>query len=169
VTVRERIAVAPGIASVLDWMSSRSHREQLLLAAAATVATVAVMLITIWNPLIAYRQTSFSEVVEYDNVLARVRMADPDALSARKGQLAGDDETTVAGSAASHGLLISRIEPEGDYMRIAFEDADFMRILQWVSEMEGAGAGRAVAVEMERRPAPGLVNAQITLETRSQR
>lgn len=159
--IRERLNSLPAIAST--WFNARSTREQFLLAGLAAVAVVALLYSAVWRPLTVHRDAAIADVARYDTLRAEVRLAGPSGLNPAAG-LQGAEAPSIAGSAADHGLLVRRIEPEGDNTRLSFEDAEFARILDWIASMEGAGIARVSTVQIDRRPAPGVVNAQITLE-----
>lgn len=148
----------------LTWFSARSTREQLLLAGLAMVAAVAFSYTIVWRPLAAHRDAAVSQIARYDALMAEVRSAGPAGLTPRVSMAEGAEAPSIAGSAADHGLLVRRIEPEGANTRLSFEDADFASILDWITSMEAAGIARVASVQIDRRPAPGVVNAQITLE-----
>ena len=68
-------------------------------------------------------------------------------------------------SAASHGLLIRRIEPDGENTRITLVDVDFAAMIGWIADLERSGGSTLEAIDVERRPAPGTVNARLTLRS----
>lgn len=160
----ERLAALPVLSKARTWFSGRSEREQILLASLAGVAVVGLWAVFLWGPLQASRAAGMAEIARYDELLARAQSMDRAMLA--RAPIATDttERPSVAGSAASHGLLVRRIEPDGDATRISLEDAEFARILDWIAEMEATGLARVASVRMERRPEPGTVNAQVTLE-----
>lgn len=160
--IKERLDSVGGNAS--GWFNARSTREQFLLAGLAAVATVALLYTAVWSPIAAHRDAAVSDIARYDTLMAEVRLAGPEGLNPAVGLAQGAEAPSIAGSAADHGLLVRRIEPEGANTRLSFEDAEFEGILDWIASMEGAGIARVSAVQIDRRPAPGVVNAQITLE-----
>lgn len=160
--IRERLKSLPGDTGA--WFSARSAREQFLLAGLATVATVALLYTAVCRPLAAHRDAAVSEIARYDALMAEIRRAGPAGLAPAIGLAEGVEAPSIAGIAADQGLLVRRIEPEGANTRLSFEDADFAGILDWIATMETGGLARVSAIQIDRRPAPGVVNAQITLE-----
>jgi len=159
--MRERLNSLAGDSGA--WFTARSMREQFLLGGLAAVGAVALLYTIVWRPLASYRDAAVTDIARYDTLMAEVSLAGPDGLNLTAG-LQGAEAPSVAGSAAEHGLLVRRIEPEGENTRLSFEDADFVGILDWIASMETAGIARVSTVQIDRRPAPGIVNAQITLE-----
>ncbi|MDZ4760814.1 MAG: type II secretion system protein GspM [Alphaproteobacteria bacterium] len=141
------------------WLERRSERERLLLGGLAVLACLSILMFGVWGPLASARAEAVLEIGRYDALLARTRQS-PEALTAAAPQ---GPTPSLADSAASHGLLIRRIEPEGETTRIAFEDADFAALIGWIVDMEASGVAKLSSVQLERRPAPGVVNAQISV------
>lgn len=146
----------------VDWWSLRSSREQALLIGLAAVTVLALLFTLIWGPLLAVRRDALQDIRTYRALAAQVRVAGP----ALAGRAAGAASSTagVAASAAGFGLVIRRLEPQGSRTRVVVEDAQFDRMLRWIERLERDGV-RVEAVRLERRPAPGVVNAQLTLGT----
>ena len=49
-------------------------------------------------------------------------------------------------------------------MRILLDDVPFAALMLWLAELETAQGVTARAVEINRRPAPGMVSARLLLE-----
>jgi general secretion pathway protein M len=69
--------------------------------------------------------------------------------------------------ASKDGILgkpLSRINPDGEkQIRVWVEDTSFDALLRWMQDLQSRYGVRVDAVAIERRPAPGLVNARLTL------
>lgn len=162
-TLRERLEASRALGAASQWLESRSQREQIALVALVCIAIAALVYAAVWSPLADARDRALADIAAHDAVLARVRAAGS-ALNAEA--LNRGPPSSLADSAAIHGLLIRRIEPEGEWTRIAFADAEFTQILAWIDGLEKSRAATLVALEIERRPAPGVVNASVALEAR---
>ncbi len=161
----ETLAKIPGLAQGREWFDARTSRERILLSGLTVAGVCAVVAMGVWRPLVAQRDAALSEIARYDEVLAQVRAVGPAGLNASAGRAGGEASApSIADSAASHGLLIRRIEPDGENTRVALEDADFVHVLDWIASMESAAIARVASIQMDRRPAPGTVNVQVTLE-----
>ena len=161
-SVLDRISALPAMSASRAWFGQRSAREQLLLIGLGALAMGAFLLMLVWSPLAAQRDAALSQIEQYDTLLARVHAAGPELK--RSTPTSGAEATSVADSAATHGLLIRRIEPDGELTRIAFEDAHFLQLIDWIASIQADGLARVTAIQMDRRPAPGTVNAQVTVE-----
>ena len=72
--------------------------------------------------------------------------------------------TRITDSAALGEVLVRRLEPEGALVRVTLDDAPYDAVIKWIAAMETDAAIALVAVEMDRRTAPGIVAARLTLE-----
>ena len=69
-------------------------------------------------------------------------------------------------TAPEFDLAIRRIEPEGAGAgaQLVLDDADFASVLLWIEALEQDHRLRLTAVEMDRRPEPGVVAARMSFE-----
>ena len=72
--------------------------------------------------------------------------------------------TRITESAELAGVLVRRLEPEGAVVRVSLDDAPYETVVNWVAKMESDAAIALVAIELDRRTAPGIVAARLTLE-----
>ena len=165
-SLSDRIAKFRGVSDAHEWFDARTAREQVLVSALVIVGVCALLVMAVWRPLMAQRDAAMSEIARYDDLLAQVRIAGPTALTTGTSTIGGEEANapTIASSAASHGLLIRRIEPDGENTRVALENADFAHVLDWIASMESTSIARVASIQMDRRPEPGAVNVQVTLE-----
>jgi general secretion pathway protein M len=140
------------------WWAQRSPRERVLLAVMAAALGSYGIIAGVAQPLLAARSAALAGIARSDAALARLAVL-PTASP-------GADERPAAAilteTAPGYGLSIRRIEAEGDGARLDLGDAGFAEIVLWIDELERAHALRLVAVEMERRPTPGVVGARLT-------
>ena len=57
----------------------------------------------------------------------------------------------VTQSAEAAGLELRRIEPEGERIRVAVEDAPFAQVVLWISDLEADRDVTLSAIELDRR------------------
>lgn len=149
------------VAPARDWFDAREPREQALLSLLAAVAVVGVLAIGVWRPLADARAGALADVFRYDAILARTAaLKEPLLLGAPNAA-----KPSIADSAARHGLVVRRIEPESEERtRIVLEEADYRSVVEWISDIETAHTARAVSVDFARRPSPGVVSATVVVE-----
>lgn len=145
-------------AAAVEWWSARAPREQVLLAVLAAVATVYVLIFMIWRPLEQARADARAAIRAYDAVAARARAAGPE-LGRRAA--AATPAAAIGSSAAAAGLTVRRLDPDGSGARVTLEDAPYDATVRWMETLEREHALTVLEARLERRPAPGLVNATI--------
>ncbi len=149
-------------ATAAEWWAQRLPRERLLIAIMAGLAVLAVLMFGVWKPIESARARARTDIRTYETLSSQMRAAGPEAVRRAVNQSAAG-AGGLTDSAAAVGLTIRRIDPDGDRTRVALEDVPFAVVVDWLDRVERDNGLRAVEVKMERRPAPGVVNAEITL------
>jgi general secretion pathway protein M len=146
--------------SIGGWWRRRSQRERILLAAMASALAVHLLFAGAARPLLEARATALAAIAQHDAALVRLA-----GLSEWDEPVASTEPVTaiVTASAAGYDLTIRRIEAEDEGARLEIEDAGFPELVLWIEELERAHALRLVAIEIDRRPEPGVVGARLTL------
>ena len=141
------------------WWSGRSAREQVLLGTLAGLAILALLLIAIVRPLEAARARAAADIRTYETLALRVRAAGPGIASAAVRK--GPPSAIVAASAASAGVNVERVEPEGGRLTVALSPAPFNTVLRFVADLEQTSALRVGEARIEAGPnTDGTVTAQ---------
>jgi general secretion pathway protein M len=145
------------------WWGNRTPRERRLLIALASTATLVLLIMAIYKPLADTRSRAMADIHTYEVLAAQLRIAGPELARLRAIDRSASP-ATVASSASSFGLTLSRIEPQEGFIRVSLQDADFTKVVQWLVQLESTSTLRVSQVRMDRRPTPGFINAQITLK-----
>lgn len=140
-------ALAPWLERGHTWWSDRSARERMLLGILAISGTAALLLIAVLRPLQSARTQAAADIRTYDGLAARLRQAGPNLAA---GHSQGPPATIVSQTAAAVGLTVSRIEPEGNKLRVAFADASFEAVLRWVAAIERTSGLRVSEARIDR-------------------
>lgn len=151
------------LAPVLLWWEARAPRERLLLAILLGVLALWLAIVAIWQPLQSARGRLGDQIVRYERALT-VLQSQP-AVAAPVA--APDDRplnVVITETAAAFQLTIRRLEPEGARIRVVLDEAPFDAVILWLEAVQRDHGLRVTQVEMTRRPAPGVVNATLTLE-----
>ncbi len=143
------------------WMA-RSARERQLLAILAVLLLIAVAIAGIIRPFEARRAMLKADIARSDALAARLGAAGP-GLALPAGRRNGAATAIVTDSATAAGLSLARIEPEGGRVHVVVTEAPFNGILRWIADLERTSALRVMEIKLERRPAPGVVGADVTL------
>lgn len=156
-------AIAPLRSGLARWLDARSPRERGLLLALAGIAAVALFVTLVWRPIDASRSAALADIERYDRLAARLRVAGPD-VARQAAARAGSPSTLVTESAAKAGLTIQRIEPQGSNIGVTLDAAGFDVLVGWLAGIERDAGLKVRDIKLDRRPDPGVVTAQITLE-----
>lgn len=151
----------PGRLPLGRWWAQRSAREQVLIALATAMLVVYTGVAGGLRPLLAARAEARDAIARYDADLARMA-ASPDSATAARPDASRPAATVLTDTAPDFGLDIRRIEAEGDLARVELADAAFADVLGWLDALHRTYALRPVAVEMDRRAAPGIVAARLS-------
>jgi general secretion pathway protein M len=160
------------------WLTGRSPRERALMCAMTLAAAGMTVYEGAWRPLTAARATAAEEVARTERAIAAVRALEVQGASRGASTPAADSATgsrwgaepgsaparVAAETAAELGLVIRRLSPEGGRVAVAIENAPFSTLIEWIEVLQVEHAIAVASAEIERRPEPGVVSAQIVLE-----
>ena len=143
-------------------VSELSGRERVLLLLVLPAVLLLVGFRFGWEPLRDLRVAREIEIANY-------RLVTQAAAQARTQAPAAEPDSTpfaarVTQGAEAAGLELRRIEPEGERLRVAVEDAPFAQVLLWIADLEAERRVTLAAIELDRRIAPGTVSARLLLE-----
>lgn len=141
---------------------ARSAREQVLLGALAAAGLLALLLVAVVRPLESARARAAADIRTYDMLAMRLRSAGPDIGMAQKGPPAA----LVSQAAATAGLAVQRIEPEGGRLNVVLADAPFDAVVRFTAEIERTSGLRVSEARIDRSPTAigsGLVSASLLL------
>ena len=146
------------------WFARLSLRERVMVAAAVPLALLLILYQFAWVPLQDARAARLDEIAAYRLVTgaAARRAADPTPVAAPAP--ADPIATRVTQSAEAAGLQLRRLEPEGTGLRVTLDDVAFADLMLWLADMQTTFAVRVAAVEVDRRPVPGVVSTRLLLE-----
>lgn len=139
-----------------------SARERVLILAMALLGALAAGYVYFWEPMVRDRARLVADIDRADRLTARLapwRGSDLPALPVAAETLT----VVVAETARDRGLFIRRLEPEEGRARVSLENAGFEALIGWLAELRTDHAVRIAAIEIERRPEPGMVAARMTL------
>lgn len=151
------------MSTIPAWWSGRTGRERLLLLAAGAALGLYVAVVLVAGPLIAGRDEARAGIARMDAALARLA-ALPETTTPIRPTDARAVPAIVTETAPGYDLTLRRIEPEGAGARVVVEDAGFAELLRWIAALENAHGLRLRAIEIDRRPEPGVVSARALLE-----
>ena len=146
------------------WWTQRSLREQWLLGGLACVTAIYFAIAGVAQPLVAGRAAALEAIAEHDRALAQLEAVPTDELPVLTLSAAKPVTAVLTETASEFELAIRRIEPEDAGARLVLDDADFAEVLLWIEALESEHRLRLTAIEMDRRPEPGVVSARMSFE-----
>ena len=138
-------------------------RERLLLGLALPAVLVGAGYQLAWTPIEASRAEARAEIAAWRQLRAAAARAGgpaPEIALPDRGPLG----PRVTRSAEGFGIAPSRLEPEGERLRVVIDEAPWEDLVLWIAAMESDEGLRLAAAEVDRRAAPGAVSARLTLE-----
>lgn len=149
---------------IAQWYGGRDRRERLLILIGGGVVIFYLAIVVLWQPMSAMRADALADIAKYEAIGARVAAAGPTLALGAGNAPNMPVAAVITDSASAVGLVIRRIEPEGERTRIELEDADFSVLIDWLALLEKDHSLRVATIELDRRPSPGVVSARISVE-----
>lgn len=148
----------------MSLLSNLSKRERILVLIVLPLVVLVAGYRFVWQPIEASRAQARADISAF-------RLVQDTAALARQGgapvAVAVNDTplpTRITGSARDAGLTLRRIEPEGQGIRVTLDETPFATVLQWLADLEETHDVAVRAIEVDRRPAPGVVSARLLLD-----
>jgi general secretion pathway protein M len=149
-----------GRQQALMFWQGRSRREQLLLAGLGAILLVWLLAVFVVGPLQTARAEASAKIRTYESLSNRLRLAG--SLSSVPQQAKGPPATILASSGAQYGIS-PMVTPDGTTVRVAVVDASYDGLLRWIAAFEQSSNLRVVKMRLDRRPATGVVSADLTV------
>ncbi len=144
------------------WWGKRSPRERRLLLALGGTAALAGIVTGIYQPLAASRASALADIHTYEVLISQLRTAGPE-LSRLKNLKRGAAPAYVSSSARSYGLTVSGLQGTGGSVAVSFQNADFVKVVQWLAQVENESTLRLMNIQVVRRQVPGMVDVKLVL------
>lgn len=144
---------------MMTFWTDRTPRERTLLLGLAVTIAIWLGIVGAWQPLQAQRISLAAQIARYQS--AAERLANPGLVAAPAD--ARPIPVIITESAADFQLAIRRLQPAGEEVQIVLEDAPFEPVLLWIDVLTADHALQLRALELIRRPAPGVVAVTLTV------
>lgn len=138
-------------------------REKSLVSIVLPLAIVVAGYQFLWAPLQSAQAEARADILAFRLVQDTAALASVDTMVAVAPLNDTPLATRITTSASAANLILRRIEPENDSIRVTLDDTPFATILLWLSDLEGQHDVKVEALEVDRRPAPGRVSARLLL------
>lgn len=142
------------------WWGKRSPRERRLLLALGGTAALAGIVTGIYQPLAEARASALADIRTYEVLISQLRTAGPE-LSRLKNLKRGAAPAYVSGSARSYGLTVSGLQGTGGNVTVSLQNAEFVKVVQWLAQVENESTLRLMNIQAVRRQTPGMVDVKL--------
>lgn len=138
-----------------------TEREQKLVMISAVVVIVGIFYWLIWSPLNGALEQSRKAVENKKSDLVWVKKNAMKALQLRKsvGQAAafrGSLPQAVNQTAGRVKIAISRMQPQGEELKVWVDEAPFNDVLSWLQALEKRGV-KILDMDVAKANAPGMI------------
>jgi general secretion pathway protein M len=149
---------------MMQILQNLSPRERTLVGLLLPIILLVASFQFIWLPLQAKRTSLTLEIAGYRQVIDRVANLGTGPALPVAAAPTTPLSTRVTQSAETAGLILRRLEPEGDMLRVTVDDVAFANVMLWLSDLEVTQSVIVAAIEIDRRTAPGIVSARLLLK-----
>ncbi len=146
-------------------------RERVALAIGGAALLVALLYLSIWQPLMNAREEMRQEVIQQRALLHWMSAAADEAKQLRgsSGKAATQGGQSLlslvdqSARKAEMGGTIKRVEPDGKQVRIWLDGVSFDKLIDWLERLERERSVHVVNATIERAGASGIVDARLRL------
>lgn len=147
----------------MNALANLSPRERALILIVLPLVLLFAAYRFAWLPLNDLRAAREAEIASY-RLVAQAASEAGAMPSIPEAPDAAPFAARVTQSAEAAGLSLSRLEPEGDRLRVLVAEAAFAQVVLWISDLEAEEDVTLAAIELDRRTVPGAVSARLLLE-----
>lgn len=150
---------------IAQW-EMRTPREQILLLSAGAMLVLACWYFLVHVPLTDARENTVHKIERVERAqIALARLPDTTTLEASLSASVPLQQR-VTRSAQISGIPIQRIEARDGRVELTIEEVSYARLVRWLSDAHSEYAMGVTALQVSRRPMPGHVSANLTLEAK---
>lgn len=141
-----------------------SSREQNLVVACVLMITIGLFYWLIWSPLNTSLERNRIAVTAKESELAWVtqnanRAIQLKSRAGNKQRFSGSLPQVVNQFAARNRIAISRMQPQGDELKVWVDKASFNDVLSWLQSLENSGIS-ILDADFSKADEPGLIKVR---------
>ncbi|MBY5994003.1 type II secretion system protein GspM [Ferrimonas balearica] len=153
-----------------QWWSDRTDQEQRLLTLLAPVLVIGLFYWAVWSP-IANGLDQAERAVQAERVaLGQIKDNANRYVSLQRDsgpRPGGGNLSQVASrTAATKGLTIARMQPQGDKLQLWLDDTRFETLMGWLAELQQQQGVTVEALDITAANDPGLIQVRRLLLAR---
>lgn len=152
------------------WAALAARERRVLGGGGLALAAILAWLL-VWEPVSSARAARESSLADARALAAQLEVlaAEVQRGAPRTGAMAGANQSLLSvvdqsRKASALQKPPSRLQPEGDTtVRIWLEDVPYDALIRWLNDLQSRYGVRVDSADIERKTAPGTVDARLTL------
>ena len=146
------------------WWQHLNTREQRLVAAMGFACIVFILYSAIWQPLNTSLTEASSKLERKQELLTWVKEKTAIYQQAKgsrgKGKSSGSISSIANRSAKTYKLSITRMQPQGDDLKVWIDNTSFTQLLFWLEHLANNEGLKVKAIDLSRGDSAGQVKVR---------
>ncbi|WP_333606953.1 type II secretion system protein M [Arsukibacterium sp.] len=146
----------------LSWWYGLASREQRLLLWAGVVVVLGMFYWLVWQPLHQSRANNELALQQAQRQLMQLQQLIPQIQQANAGsaRVGGSLAQIVSNSARSHGIRVSRMQPQNEQLQLVLDDVAFEQLLSWLYQLQYQNAVKLINLDLSNTDKSGIVRVR---------
>ncbi|WJG09304.1 type II secretion system protein M [Aliiglaciecola sp. LCG003] len=141
-----------------------TDREKILVVTSVVLIVIVLFYLLVWSPINSALATHQKTVEGKRDDMAWIEKNSNRAIQLRgsggsKSVFTGSLPQAVNQSASRINIAISRMQPQGDELKVWVDQAPFNDVISWLQSMENSGI-KIINVDLSEANAPGMVKVR---------
>ena len=146
------------------WWQGLASREQQLVGFGSVFLVIGIFYWGIWTPIANAEADALRNLNAQQQTLSYVKQAANKIASLKqsgaKPTVSGSLSSVVNQTAGDYGLVITRMQPQGDKIQVWMDDVPFDALLGYLSELVQKKGLSLESVDLAEADAPGYVKVR---------
>ena len=147
----------PALDNAAAWMTSRSRREQAMIAFLGGLIVIAIVWLVLLRPLLDARATAIGRIAAFEQVMVDVRTAG--GMVGRTASLSGPLQAAIPVQAATFGI-VPTLTGDDSSAEVSVTGARYDAVIPWLAALEASGATLS-SVNIRRGASEGVVDVTL--------
>ncbi|MBE8167384.1 MAG: type II secretion system protein M [Shewanella sp.] len=150
--------------NLLSWWNGLAYREQQLVAVCSVFLIIGVFYWGIWSPISNAEQDAQMQLVQSQKTLSYVKQSANKIIAAKQAGKASTSKGSLGSmvntAASRYGIVISRMQPQGNKIQIWTDDVPFNDLLAYLNELVQTNGLSLDTFDVTETDVPGLVKVR---------
>ncbi|MDX3772728.1 type II secretion system protein GspM [Chromatiaceae bacterium AAb-1] len=146
---------------LLGWWYGLQVREQQLVMLASAVLAAGVFYWLVWQPVHQQHQRQQQALLQAQQQLHQLQQALPQLRQAGSATRTGGSlAQIISNSARTHGIQVSRMQPQNEQLQLVLEDVSFEQLLQWLYQLQYQHGVNLINLDLSESGKSGIVRVR---------